>query len=145
MIECKEDQGLTLLNTHRFGFDDVYLSNNDSLGSTSNLEYNMVKLGIIDQIRTIRTKIGKVIFMVTWFFDMCQKLMKILSWEENTASDIVLLVLIVVFLVVSFVPLRVIICAVLINKFVEGSTWYERRWISNQECCKIEIRNFFYN
>jgi len=83
--------------------------------------------------------------MAGWFFDLCQKLLKILSWEEPSESNIVLIVLIVAFLVVSFVPLRVIICLALVNKFHEGSTWYERRWISNQECCKIEIRNFLYN
>lgn len=90
-----------------------------------------MKLGIIEQIKNIRFKVGKVIFMMNWFFDLCQKFLKILSWDEPKESNVVLIVLIVAFLVVSFVPLRVIICLALVNKFHEGSTWYERRWISN--------------
>ena len=86
-----------------------------------------------------------MIFLVNFLFDLVEKIMKIDSWEEEGASNIVLIALIIVFLVVSFIPLRFIICILLLDKFHEGSTWYERRWINNEECCKIEIRNFFYN
>lgn len=72
-----------------------------------------------------------MVFMAQWMFDLVAKLIKISSWEEHGASDILLIFLAIAFLVVSFIPLRLIVCLAIVNKFHEGSTWYERRWKSN--------------
>lgn len=74
---------------------------------------------------------------------MIEKVSKLLYWEDQQASTIVLVVLLLAFLVVTFIPLRTIIIIWLFGKFGKGSTYYKRRYISNRECCRIELRNFF--
>jgi len=54
-----------------------------------------------------------------------------------------LVVLLLAFFVVTFIPLRSIIILWLFGKFGKGATYYKKRYISNRECCRIELRNFF--
>ena len=68
---------------------------------------------------------------------------KLLTWEDHDASVKIMLALILALLVVSFIPIRIVVCIGLIGKFNKESTFYERRSIGNAEACKIEIRNFF--
>ena len=66
-----------------------------------------------------------------------------MKWDDQEASTVVLVVILLAFFVVTFIPLRIIICLWLVGKFNKGSTWYLRVWVGNKECCKIEMRNFF--
>ena len=53
-----------------------------------------------------------------------------------------LLLLIVIFLVVTFLPLRFILTLSTFHKFWKGRTWQKRRVNNNQEVCRIELENF---
>jgi hypothetical protein len=75
--------------------------------------------------------------------DTVEKIKKLLTWEDTAASQKVFVVIIIAFLVLSFFPIRLIVCLGLIGKFKKGSTYYQRKHIGNKECCRIEIRNFF--
>ena len=76
-------------------------------------------------------------------FDLVEKLRKLIYWEDQKSSTITLVVLLLAFFVVTFIPLRFIIILWIIGKFNKGATYYKRRYIGNRECCRIELRNFF--
>lgn len=88
--------------------------------------------------------IGVVQYEVGWYFDLIEKVFKVFSWAEPQTSDLILVLLVVAFLVVSFVPIRPFVALGLIGKFNTESRFYKRRYISNYECSIIVIRNFFY-
>ena len=107
-------------------------------------EYNLEeRTGVLDRWSETKQILSSVIFAADYAFDLIEKLEKLLKWEDQEASTVVLVVILLAFFVVTFIPLRTIICLALVAKFNKGSTWYRRRWVGNRECCKIEMRNFF--
>ena len=107
-------------------------------------EFSMVeKTGILNVIRNQRALVADLLLSIDWLFDLIEKLSKLIYWEDQQASTITLVVLLLAFFVVTFIPLRFIIILWLFGKFGKGSTYYKRRYISNRECCRIELRNFF--
>ena len=50
--------------------------------------------------------------------------------------------LLLLFLLVTFLPLRTIIFLSLIYKFLCGLRWQNKRVINNKEVCRLELRNF---
>ena len=80
---------------------------------------------------------------IDFVFDLVEKIRKLIFWEDQTASTIVLVFLLIAFFVVTFIPLRFVIILWLFGKFSKGSRYYKRRYIGNRECCRIELRNFF--
>lgn len=54
-----------------------------------------------------------------------------------------LLILVVLFLFVTFLPLRFIISCAVFYKFYKGQNWQKKRQTNNQEVCRIEMQNFF--
>jgi hypothetical protein len=89
-----------------------------------------------------KDRILSVMFILDNFSDFVEKTEKLLCWQDRKTSSVFLLVLIVAFFVVSFLPLRYFVIVGLLLKFNRGKTYYQRRFIGNQEVCKIEIRNF---
>ena len=101
------------------------------------------RTGVFDKWSETKNILSGVIFAADFGFDLIEKLEKLLTWQDQDASTVVLVVILLAFFVVTFIPLRTIICIALIAKFNKGSTWYRRKWVGNRECCKIEMRNFF--
>jgi len=54
-----------------------------------------------------------------------------LTWERPKTSDKILYGLCLAWFAVTFIPLRFIISLAIVNKFIKGSKYYKRRWISN--------------
>jgi hypothetical protein len=90
-------------------------------------------------------------------FDFIEKLDKLLKWRNAKASTVYLIILLVVFVVVAFLPIRYFVLLaskfmhtlvtinIVLKKFNKGRTYYKRRFIGSREACKIELRNFFLN
>lgn len=66
-----------------------------------------------------------------------------LTWQDRKASLTFLTLILIGLMVVTFLPLRFFICLGLIKKFARGSSYYKRKYNSNVQCMKIELRNFF--
>ena len=108
------------------------------------LEWNIEeRTGVLDRWSETKQTLAGVIFGADYAFDLIEKLEKLLTWEDQEASTVVLVVILLAFFVVTFIPLRTIICLALVAKFNKGSTWYFRKDQGNRECCRIELRNFF--
>ena len=101
------------------------------------------KGGFISTWKNSKGLISDMLQTVDLAFDLIEKVRKLIYWEDQKASTIVLVVLLIAFFVVTFIPLRFIIVLWLFGKFGKGSKHYRRRYIGNRECCRIELRNFF--
>ena len=101
--------------------------------------------GFINNFKNSRVLISNLLFSVDMALDLVEKLRKLIYWEDQKSSTIVLVVLLLAFFVVTFIPLRWIIVIALIGKFNKGSKYYRRRNMGNRETCRIELRNFLFN
>lgn len=102
------------------------------------------KIGVLELFRKLRKTIGAVNYEVGWYFDLVEKIFKMFSYENPSTSDLFLGIFVVLFIVVSFIPIRFVVILGILDKFHTESKFYKRRYISNYECCSIAIRNFFY-
>jgi len=82
---------------------------------------------------------------VGWFFDLTEKMYKMLTWEQPRTSDKILYGLCLAWFAVTFIPLRTVISLAIINKFIKGNNYFKSRWISNYQCSKCEIRNMLFS
>lgn len=74
---------------------------------------------------------------MNWFFDLSEKIVKVLTWEDRTVSSIILGVLIIAYFLLAFIPIREIVALGLVNKFRKDGTMFKRRYWSNYECARI--------
>jgi hypothetical protein len=72
------------------------------------------------------------------FFEKCKNLVK---WEDPRMTFYFFLLLIVLFIVVTFLPLRFIIFMFLLYKCYRGQFYHYKRIRNNEEVCRIELRN----
>jgi hypothetical protein len=57
-------------------------------------------------------------------------------------TRIFLLLLVVLFIFVTFLPLRFILTLSTAYKFWKGLQWQKKRRVNNEEVCRIEMQNF---
>ena len=79
------------------------------------------KSGFRDKIKKLQTIAGEIIFAVGWYFDLIDKIYKMLCWEQPRTSDKILYGLCLAWFAVTFIPLRTVISLAIINKFITGS------------------------
>mmetsp|Transcript_18155 Transcript_18155/g.13205 ORF Transcript_18155/g.13205 Transcript_18155/m.13205 type:complete len:117 (+) Transcript_18155:1041-1391(+) len=73
------------------------------------------------------------------FVEKCKNLVK---WEESRMSGTFFFIVLILFVVVTFLPLRTIIILYLVYKFNRGRSYHKRRFRNNREVVTIELRNF---
>lgn len=118
--------------------------NDSSQSEEENYVFNEIEnSGLLQKLKSSKEGLAATIYTVDKIFDTIEKIHKLIIWEDHDASETALLFLLIVFLILTFIPLRLIICIGIFLKFRKGSTYYKRRWTGNRECCRIEIRNFF--
>lgn len=74
--------------------------------------------------------------------DFFEKVRNLVQWEDEHITRIFLGFLTVVFLIVTFLPVKVILTLALFYKFAKGYTWQKCRTVHNREVCRIELCNF---
>lgn len=81
--------------------------------------------GLRSKIRKLQIIAGEVIFQVGWFFDLVEKIYRMLIWDQPKTSDKFLYGLCLAWFAVTFIPLRTVIALAIVNKFVKGSKYYK--------------------
>lgn len=77
--------------------------------------------------------------MITdWF----EKIRNLVQWSDPSMTKLFLILLVVCFLVVTFLPMRFILSLSYFYKFWKGRSWQRRRINNNQEVCRIELAHF---
>ena len=74
--------------------------------------------------------------------NIIEKSKNLMKWEDPKMTTFFLLILLFLFLFVTFFPLRHIIVTWLTYKFYKGQFYHKKRVRNNREVCKIELRNF---
>jgi hypothetical protein len=115
---------------------------NDAAGATNTGEFQRQKKGLFKEYYFFKDKILWVMFFLDIVSNFLEKTNKLLHWHDAKTSRRFLILLLFIFTVVSFLPIRFFIVLGLIRKFNRGKTYYQRRYTGNMEACKIEIRNF---
>jgi len=64
------------------------------------------------------------------------------QWEDPTMTSIFLLLLLGLFIFVTFLPLRFILTLSTAYKFYKGLAWQKKRRVNNEEVCRIEMAYF---
>lgn len=100
--------------------------------------------GLLAIYAKIRHLIATINYEVGWYFDLVEKFVKAFSWTNVSTSSLIMYLLLVAWVVVTFIPIRGVIALGIFKKFDTESRFYKRRYISNYECSRIAIRNFFY-
>lgn len=75
--------------------------------------------------------------------DFFEKSKNLVKWEEKKMTYYFFLMLIVMFFIVTFLPLRFILITFLTYKFYRGRFYHARRVRNNKEVVRIELKNFF--
>jgi hypothetical protein len=74
--------------------------------------------------------------------DFFEKIRNLVIWEDYNMTSLFFALLVVLFLVVTFLPMRFILFLACAYKFACGSRWQWKRVTNNQEVCKLELINF---
>jgi hypothetical protein len=108
----------------------------------TNKLYKIKEVGALGQWKLLKKGAW---YTFSWFDTICdffEKIRNLIRWEDEKMTEMFLFVLIVLFLVVSFLPMRAIFHLVLVYKFIKKKSWQRKRVENNEEICKIELKNF---
>eukprot|EP00347_Sterkiella_histriomuscorum_P002460 403368062 len=105
-------------------------------------KYERRQFGILEKYRDLKDKLSVLVFFFDATTDFVEKFNKLLIWQDQKSSKLFLIILIIIFLVISFLPLRYFIILAMLKKFNRGSSYYKRRYTGNKEATKIELRNY---
>ena len=106
--------------------------------------YNIASKGMI---ASYQDAVKGTAFTLQWLEVICdffEKLRNLFQWEDPNMTYLFLIMLVVLFLFVTFLPLRIILSLATFYKFYKGQQWQKKRNINNQEVCKIEMEHFFF-
>ena len=74
--------------------------------------------------------------------DFFEKVRNLVLWEDYNMTTLFFVLMIIIFLVVTFLPMRFILFLSTFYKFICGRLWQKKRIVNNREVCKLEIVNF---
>lgn len=72
-----------------------------------------------------------------------EKFKNVIEWSDQKATWVFICAMLLLFILVTFLPIRAMIIAGVINRFYRGHRWNERRYTSNRELCKLELTKLF--
>ena len=104
--------------------------------------YGIKEKGIMGQYDNMKKGATHTFSWLDCICDFWEKVRNLVRWEDPAATWIYLGTLVIVFLVVTFLPLRQIIHIALVYKFVNKKKWQGKRVENNEEVCRIELANF---
>ncbi len=73
-------------------------------------------------------------FTLQWLEVICdffEKLRNLFQWEDPNMTYLFLIMLVILFLFVTFLPLRIILSLATFYKFYKGQQWQKKRNINN--------------
>lgn len=104
--------------------------------------YNIQKLGWWGQYKDAK-KGGN--FSLQWMdviADFFEKVRNLVLWTDPNMTSLFFVLLLVMFIIVTFLPLRFILFLACAYKFFCGRRWQHKRITNNREVCRLELINF---
>lgn len=104
--------------------------------------YNIKDKGMLSSYRDAKKGTAATIQKIENVCDFVEKTRNLIQWEDLHMTRIFLLLLVVLFIFVTFLPLRFILTLSTAYKFWKGLQWQKKRRVNNEEVCRIEMQNF---
>jgi len=104
--------------------------------------YNIKKRGILGRYNQFKQKSAKTLDKLEYVVDMFEKFKNLLLWKDELMTKYFLVILLILYAFLTFMPLRYITILYLIRRFHKGKSYYKRRKKSNEIISKIEIAKF---
>ena len=74
--------------------------------------------------------------------DFFEKVRNLVLWTDPNMTSLFFVLLLVMFIIVTFLPLRFILFLACAYKFFCGRRWQHKRITNNREVCRLELINF---
>jgi hypothetical protein len=104
--------------------------------------YNIKDKGLLDNYRDAVKGTNYSLQWMDVITDWFEKIRNLVQWSDPSMTKLFLILLVVCFLVVTFLPMRFILSLSYFYKFWKGQSWQRRRINNNQEVCRIELAHF---
>eukprot|EP00347_Sterkiella_histriomuscorum_P021039 403335495 len=105
-------------------------------------EYNIRDKNILGKFKDFKKSSTVTLNYMDIVCDFFEKSKNLVKWEEPRMTKYFFLLFIVLFIAVTFIPIRIIICIYLVYKFYKGQFYHRKRIRNNREIIKIEFLNF---
>lgn len=105
-------------------------------------EYNIKEKNIMGKWKDLKKSSTVILNYMDITCDLFEKIKNLIKWEEPRMSKLFLALSIVLMLIVTFIPLRIIIIFYLPYKFYLGRRYHTRRLRNNKEVISIEFGHF---
>jgi len=105
-------------------------------------EYNIRDKNILGKFKDFKKSSTVTLNYMDIICDFFEKSKNLIKWEDPRMTKYFFLLCIGFFIAVTFIPIRIIICAYLVYKFYRGQFYHKRRIRSNLEIITIEFMNF---
>ena len=105
-------------------------------------DYNIRDKNILGKFKDFKKSSTVTLNYMDQTCDFFEKTKNLIKWEEPRMTKYFLLLCLVLFIVVTFIPIRIIIMIYLIYKFYKGQFYHKKRIRHNREVLAIEFLNF---
>lgn len=104
--------------------------------------YNIKDKGLLTKYRDAKKSSAYSLQWMDVIIDWFEKIRNLVQWSDPSMTRVFLILLLIAFLVVTFLPMRFFFNCALFYKFWKGRNWQKKRIRNNREVCKIELANF---
>ena len=105
-------------------------------------DYNIRDKNILGKFKDFKKSSTVTLNYMDQTCDFFEKTKNLIKWEEPRMTKYFLLLCLVLFIVVTFIPIRIIIMIYLIYKFYKRQFYHKKRIRHNREVLTIEFLNF---
>jgi len=104
--------------------------------------YKIKDKGLLGNYRDAKKGTAYTLQWMDVIIDWLEKIRNLIQWSDPKMTQVFLILLVIVFLVITFLPMRFILQISYFYKFWKGRNWQKKRIVNNQEVCRIELANF---
>lgn len=106
-------------------------------------QYNIAKVGYWGAYKESRKGANFSLQWMDIISDFFEKTRNLVLWEDYNMTTLFFVLLLVIFIIVTFLPMRFILFLACAYKFACGRRWQHKRITNNREVCRLELINFF--
>lgn len=104
--------------------------------------YSIKKRGIFSKYNNFKVKSAKTLDKLEYLVDLFEKLKNLLTWTDNLMTQYFFILLLILYVFVTFLPVRYITIIYIIRRFYKGKSYYKRLKKSNHKVVSIELEKF---
>lgn len=99
--------------------------------------------GLFNKYKDVRRSTLWTLNVIDKYCDYFEKYKNLVKWEDPVMTQAFFFTLIALFIVVTFLPLRLFIALGYCYKYYKGLNWQQRRQKHNREIARIELQRLF--